>query len=190
MKRRNLYLILIAYLLTSSLHLLLPGAAAWAVPGQNPNRQSSPTRTPTRGPATPTMTTSESPEMATKPPGSAVAGENDVSLPAETVTPLFLTLFPLAVTPRATRAAITPEPARTAVPLAALSGPTADLTEEERPASSSSPTLQNTAIVVFPSSGRSPTIAVGAGSIADCAVMGLGLILLLIGMMLIGERRA
>jgi hypothetical protein len=184
MKRKTVFTILVAYLLVSGIYLLAPGEAAWAVPGQNPNRQSSPTRTPTPA-ATPAPGTETAPPAGTSVPQPP---SRPLPLPAETVTPLFLTLFPPTATPQATpegnlwptetveeRTGPTPGPS-----------PMPGGTVQPTPLSTSS-TEVAVAItpVIYPSLGD----AIGAGMCVDLLAIGAGLVILVVGLILVGREQ-
>jgi hypothetical protein len=186
-RRRTAFIILLAYLLTSGLYLLTPGEEAWAVPGQNPNRQSSPTRTPTPG-ATP------SPGRAT-PPAEAPAPVSPpvrfpLPLPAETLTPLFRTLFPPTATPRATWVEV---PDQTE---SAQGGILSTRSPSPTPLDIVQPTLASTRASELGEMMRTPTSSqylqstLRGSDIVDLVVLGIGLILLLAGLVLVGRRRA
>ncbi len=184
MKRNMDSTILVAYLLTSGLYLLSPGEAAWAVPGQNPHRQSSPTRTPT-----PAVTLT--PGAATAPPvGTTIAQplSRPLPLPAETVTPLFLTLFPPTATPGAT--------------LEGILWPTDTVGEGARPTLRPSPipggTVQPTplstssaevAMAITPVAYPSLRDAIGASTCVDLLMIGAGLVILVVGLILVGREQ-
>ncbi len=179
MKRKTVFTTLVAYLLISSIYLLSPGEAAWAVPGQNPNRQSSPTRTPT--PATTLAPGTETAPLASttvpQPPSQPLP------LPAETVTPLFLTLFPPTTTPRATWESVLWQTV-TAERENVFSGSTPTPTEMGQPTPSRTPSATEVALAItsitYPSLGD----ALGTSICVDLLMIGIGLVLLVIGLML------
>jgi hypothetical protein len=169
MRRKTVFTILVAYLLVSGVYLLSPGEAAWAVPGQNPNRQSSPTRT-----STPAATLPPGTETA-PPAGTGVPQppSRPLPLPAETVTPLFLTLFPPTATPQAT-----PE---------GNLWPTETVEERTGPTPGPSP-IRGGTVQPTPSSTSSAEVAmaISAGMCVDLLVIGAGLVILVVGLILVG----
>jgi hypothetical protein len=178
------HIVLLAYLLTSSLYFLTPGEGAWAVPGQNPNRQSSPTRTPT--PAA-TITPGGSTAVPASRPSPAETPV-PLSLPAETVTPLFLTLFPPTATPRATWESVLWQTMTSEARAGSTNTPFPTPVETAQPVPSQTARLavETTAIpMIYPSLGDT----LGAGDCVDLLAMGIGLVLLLLGLVLVGRHR-
>jgi hypothetical protein len=178
---------IVVYLLASALYLLLPGEGAWAVPGQNPHRQSSPTRTPTPGGTATPANTPRAPggegESSVPPAGGML------SLPSTTVTPLFLTLFPPTATPISTWVGATwevetaegrnvptrqPSPAPTEKGVAILPG---------------TRTVERTAVPASPDSRAFSMSTLRASTMLDCAVTASGLVLLSVGLILVGRHR-
>jgi hypothetical protein len=184
-KRRTILAILLTYLLTSGLYLLSPGERAWAIPGQNPNRQSSPSRTPT--PAA----TSISGVSTAAPVPQPLFNETPrpLSLPAETVTPLFLTLFPPTATPGATWESVlwqTVTAERRAIP---VSTPFLLLSETMQPTPLQTFDLGTRGVAITPVMYPSLEDALGAGICVDLLVIGIGLVLLILGLVLVRGHR-
>ena len=138
MKRKNLLWILLGCALVSAIRLLAPGEGAWAVPGQSPDRQTVPTRTPS---ATPTelATPAGTPEPSATP--------TELPTPAGTLAP--------SVTPGGP-----PTPEETPVPSVTPGG---SPTPAETPAPPTSPggTPSYTDTSTPPPVSRSPTVTPG-----------------------------
>ena len=187
-KRKIVFTILIAYLLTGGLYLLSPGESAWAVPGQNPKRQSAPTRTATPGAIpTPGTATPAPPGSTAAPPGNTPTPSpqsQPLLLPAETVTPLFLTLFPPTATPMATFEGLV-FPTET-MGEGAGATPTPTPGEMVQSIASATPAAPTITPVILPSLAD----AVGAGACANLLVVGAGLVMLVVGLVLVGRRQA
>jgi hypothetical protein len=179
-RRRTRFIVLLAYLLTSGLYLLTPGEGAWAVPGQNPNRQSSPTRTPTPGATPPT----EAPAPASPP------GRFPLPLPAETLTPLLLTLFPPTATPRATRVEVPDQTESAQEGILSTRGPSPTPLDTVQPTSANTRASELGEMTRTPTSSQYLRSTLRGSDIIDLVVLGIGLILLLIGMVLVGRHRA
>lgn len=178
---------IVVYLLASALYLLLPGEGAWAVPGQNPHRQSSPTRTPTPGGTAVPVDTPRAPgeEGESSVPPARVR----LSLPSTTVTPLFLTLFPPTATPIATWVAATWEVETTEGRDVPTRQPSPTPTEEGVAIPPGTRTVERTAVPASPGSRALSMSTLRASTILDCAVTAGGLVLLSIGLILVGRRR-
>jgi hypothetical protein len=188
MRRKPFLSMVVVYLLASLLYLLSPGEGAWAVPGQNPHRQSSPTRTPTPGATGTPVDTPGAPRKTGTTP--VPTPEGSLSLPSATTTPLFLTLFPPTATPIATWVVATWEVVET--------GEGRDVsTRQPSPAPtggghatpSASPTVGRTAVPLPAPSRAFSGGVLGASAVLDCAVVGIGLVLLSIGLILVGRHR-
>ncbi len=184
MKRKTVFTILVVYLLISGVYLLTPGKAAWAVPGQNPKRQSSPTRTPT-----PAVILT--PGTATAPPAGTNAPRTPsrpLPLPAGTFTPLFLTLFPATATPEATLEGIL-------WPTVTMGeGTGSSLRPSPTPGGMAQPTPSSTssaeaAMAITPMNYLSLGDAIGAGTCVDLLVIIAGLVILVVGLILVGRER-
>jgi hypothetical protein len=187
MRRKPVLSMIVVYLLASALYLLSPGEGAWAVPGQNPHRQSSPTRTPTpAGTAAPVDTP--------RPPGEEgispipPAGGN-LSLPSTTVTPLFLTLFPPTATSIVTWVPATWEVETTEGREVPTRQPSPIPTEEKKDMAPGTRTVERTAMPTSPGSRAFSMSTLRASTVLDCAVTAGGLVLLSIGLILVGRRR-
>lgn len=180
-------MILLAYLLTGGLYLLSPGEGAWAVPGQNPNRQSSPTRTPTPG-AMP------SPGRATPPVETPIPvsppGGSPLPLPAETVTPLFLTLFPPTATPRVTWVEVPSQTESAQERVVPTRGPSPTPMDMVQSTLLSTATSELVEMTTTPIGSQSLQSTLQGNVIVDLVVLGIGLVLLLVGLVLVGRRRA
>jgi len=193
-KRKRVLTILLAYLLTSGLYLLSPGEGAWAVPGQNPNRQSCPSRTPTPAATLTPGTATATPVGTTVPQPPSGEPSLPLPLPAETVTPLFLTLFPPTATPTATPRATWESvlwQTATAEEGGVLAGSTSPTpVEMGQPTPSRTPISAEVGTAITPVASPSLGSALGASACVDLLVIGIGLVLLVIGLILVGRRRA
>jgi hypothetical protein len=187
MKKKPFLSMIAVYLLVSALYLVSPSEGAWAVPGQNPHRQSSPTRTPTPGMTGTPGATPRAPRETSATPVPMPQG--NVSLPPATVTPLFLTLFPPTATPIVTWAAATWEVETEEAREVSTRQPFPTSTEGGHATPSRTALVEGTAVPISDGSGASPRGTLGTRTLLDCAVTGGGLVLLLIGLILVGGRR-
>jgi hypothetical protein len=187
MRRKPALSMIVVYLLASALYLLSPGEGAWAVPGQNPHRQSSPTRTPTpEGTGTPVDTPRAPGEegVSSVPPAGG-----RLSLPSTTVTPLFLTLFPPTATPIVTWAVATWEVETAEGGDVPTRRPSPTPTEEGVAILPGTRTVERTAVPTSPGGRVFSMSALRGSTVLDCAVTAGGLVLLSIGLILVGRRR-
>jgi hypothetical protein len=187
MRRKSVLSTIIVYLLASALYLLSPGEGAWAVPSQNPHRQSSPTRTPTPGGTAAPVDTPRAPgEEGVSPIPPARGG---LSLPSTTVTPLFLTLFPPTATPIVTWVVATWEVETAEGGDVPTRQPSLTPTEEGAAIPPGTRTVERTVVPTSPGSRAFSMSALRASTVLDCAVTAGGLVLLSIGLILVGRRR-
>ena len=188
--RRKPFLSMVAvYLLASALYLLSPGEGAWAVPGQNPHRQSSPTRSPTPEATGTPVDTPRAPTGRETGATPVPPPRGNVSLPSATTTPLFLTLFPPTATPIATWVVATWEVETGDGRDVPTRQPSPSPTEGGHATPSRTLAVERTAVPMPIGSRAFSGSVLGASTILDCAVTGGGLVLLSIGLILVGRRR-